>query len=558
MSRDIVAYEKVEVGLNGVHAFYPIGDDVTIVVPPTGTTRIVARSATRGDLAASLDDALRIAGLPVGTYEIVALDADGKLLGDEITTVGTHQGERPVHGFATSFGDDDVESVVAWNGALRSTVVQIYDWMESYTEPLGSKDGWKDPSNRTVSFDALRAMAAAFTKEGVITHAYAPIYAVGNQFAHDNPAVLMYRGDGEPIQFLDQIVLANPGNAQWQRHFVQAYGDAADAIGFDGFHVDTYGYPRVAQDAGGVAIDSRVAYESFLEFLRTARPDDLISFNQVNGVPSAARISGAPDFRYCEIWPPNTEWRHFEGLLDRSAGVAGHLAPATRSTVLRGSIACYPPVWGVDDPKGPVTGAARESALRTDVATEAIATMLGASALIFGDRSAALCDPYYPKHAHLSNDEADTVIKWRHFALRCRDLFIDGEDTSWYEIGDENGSVSVETTAPVLPEPVGGSVFARVTHGEGYIAVGVLDLTGSANGRWTEPTSRGAVSSVTAKILVDHPGDWHVEVAVLGSHDDRFTPMASIEVDHRQGRALQVELPLVDGWSVLRLRRGAS
>src|SRR5665213_2229627 len=115
MSRDIVAYEKVEVGLNGVHAFYPIGDDVTIVVPPTGTTRIVARSATRGDLAASLDDALRIAGLPVGTYEIVALDADGKLLGDEITTVGTHQGERPVHGFATSFGDDDVESVVAWN-----------------------------------------------------------------------------------------------------------------------------------------------------------------------------------------------------------------------------------------------------------------------------------------------------------------------------------------------------------------------------------------------------------------------------------------------------------
>ena len=45
-------------------------------------------------------------------------------------------------------------------GALRSTVVQVYDWMASYTEPLGPEAGWKDPSNRPVSFEALRALAA--------------------------------------------------------------------------------------------------------------------------------------------------------------------------------------------------------------------------------------------------------------------------------------------------------------------------------------------------------------------------------------------------------------
>ena len=76
--------------------------------------------------------------------------------------------------------------------------------------------------------------------------------------------MLMYRGDREPIRFLDQIVLANPANADWQRHFVAAYGSAADAIGFEGFHIDTYGYPRVALDAEGNSIDMRTAYESFL------------------------------------------------------------------------------------------------------------------------------------------------------------------------------------------------------------------------------------------------------------------------------------------------------
>ena len=78
--------------------------------------------------------------------------------------------------------------------------------------------------------------------------------------------------------------------------------------------------------------------------------------------------------------------------------------------------------------------------------------------------SAILTIPSTPPSA----DEAATVIAWRRFALRCRDLFLEGEDTSWYEIGDENGAVAVETTAPVRPEPVGGALFA-VVHAEGSL-----------------------------------------------------------------------------------------
>ncbi len=124
----------------------------------------------------------------------------------------------------------------------------------------------------------------------------------------------------KPIRFLDQIVLADPGNADWQRHFARAYGAAADALGFDGFHVDTYGYPRFAPTSTASGVDMRGAYAAFLERLRAARPRDLLSFNQVNGVPAAARLPGGPGFRYCEVWPPNGCWRHFEGLLDRSLG----------------------------------------------------------------------------------------------------------------------------------------------------------------------------------------------------------------------------------------------
>jgi len=539
-----------------VRAFYRTGEEVAVAMLPVGTSRIVARRATGDVVEADLDDGARFAELPSGTYAVEALSAGGDLLAEELTTVGAHPGERPVHGFATSFEERDVTAVLGWHRALRSTVVQVYDWMASYTEPLGPKSGWKDPSNRPVSFKALHDLAAGLRALGAVAHAYAPVYAVGNAFADAHPQMLMYRGDGEAIRFLDQIVLANPANVDWQRHFVAAYGSAADAIGFDGLHIDTYGYPRVALDSDGKAIDMRAAYESFLRFVRAARPVELISFNQVNGVPSAARLPDGPGFRYCEVWPPNDNWRHLEGLLDRSSGTAGLLTPlASREALMRGSVACYPPVWGIDDPSGLVQGVAREASLRTVVSTEAIATCLGASALLYGDLTAVLCDPYYPKHARLTADEAATVIAWRRFALRCRDLFLDGEDTSWYEIDDENGAVAAKAVVPVRPEPVGGVLFARVVHAEGRVAVSVVDLTGSQSGRWSEPTTRGGVSSVTPRVLLDHPEKWRAEAAVLGAGDDRFAPLLAREVPHHRGRAVEVELPLVAGWSVLRLER---
>lgn len=193
--------------------------------------------------------------------------------------------------------------------------------------------------------------------------------------------------------------------------------------------------------------------------------------------------------------------------------------------------------------------------MRTALCTEAVATCLGASALLYGDVRAVLCDPYYPKHERLSTQEADTVIAWHRFALRCRDLFVEGEDTSWYDIADENGAVGVEWDGPVRPEPVGGAVFARVVRAEDCVAVAVLDLTGSAHGLWSEPTGRGRCRSVRARLLLQAPERWHAAVATLGRAGDRFVAAPVTAAEHREGRAVEVEVPIEAGWSVLRLAR---
>jgi len=542
--------------LEELRAFYRTGEQITLSHLPAGAARVVARRACGRSVEAEVGDGVLFAGLERGTYVVEVLSADGSLLAEELTTVASHAGERPVHGFATSFQLESISAVLSWLRALRCTVVQIYDWMERYCAPLGNEAGWLDPSNRPVSFEALSALAVGIRAQGAVAHAYAPIYAADLDFAEEHPELLMYRGDGEVQRFFDLIKLADPGNEVWQRHFVESYGAAADRIGFDGFHVDTYGYPRAPLDEDGGEIDPRTSYERFLSFLRSARPTDLISFNQVNGVPSAAELPEGPGFRYCEVWAPNDGWRHLEALMDRSAGRAGPLEQGrAHGPVMRGSIACYPPVWGSEGAGHVIDAAGREASLRTVVVTEAVATCLGASALLYGDVAAALCDPYYPKHERLSVAEAATVISWRRFALRCRDLFIEGEDTSWYEIGDENGAVAIVWDGSVRPEPIGGALFARVVRSKDCIAVGVVDLTGSANGLWSEPTQSGRCRAVRVRLLLDDPRRWSVATAVLGRASGRFGASVFNVVEHREGLAAEVELALEDGWSVLRMTR---
>jgi dextranase len=542
--------------LEDVRAFYRTGEEFTLATLPAGTSQVVARRA-RGDLVeAEVGKGASFPGLVGGTYSIEALAADGSMLAEELTTVGAHAGERPVHGFATSFDDESIPAVLDWLRELRCTVVQIYDWMSEYTAPLGPEDGWRDPSGRPVSFRALRALSAGIREQGAVAHAYAPVYAADLGFAAEHPEMMLYQGDGSVQRFFDLIKIANPANNQWQSHFAASYGSAADRIGFDGFHIDTYGYPRSPLDASGQPVDLRVGYEEFLASFRAARPTDQVSFNQVNGVPSAVMPPDGPGFRYCEVWAPNDGWRHLEGLMDRSAGRAGMLGPGlSKGPLMRGSIACYPPVWGTNDPDGPVTGPAREGPLRTVVCTEAVATCLGSSALLFGDVRAVLCDPYYPKHERLSAAEVATVLAWHRFALRYRDLFLGGEDTSWYDVGDDNGAVRLDWDGPVRPEPAGGTVFARVVRTDDCIAVGVVDLTGSVNGSWSEPTAVGRCQSVRARVLLDEPESWNADVAVLGRSRDRFTTVPFTVVEHREGRAAELDVPLGSGWSVLRITR---
>lgn len=517
-----------------------LGDDLLVEGLPEGTEIVRARTAFGRVIVGDVTgDAARLPPLPVGTHAIEALAGDGTVVTDDFVSVRENLGDDPIVGFATSFDSGSAPAVLSWLRQLRCTVVQVYDWMERYSEPLTKTDDYQDPLGRPINLEDLRRLIAGIRENGSVAQAYAPVCAADERFANEHLAWLLKRNDGEPESLGTLLQIMDPANEEWQSHWIDVYSRALDALGFNGLHLDTYGYPRVASDATGNSVAIDQAYDSFVRAVRDARPSDVISFNQVNGVPRGFAGPKPPGFRYAEVWPPNDRWRHLEGLLERSAGAA---APQGDT------LAIYPPVWDGE----------RTTALRTAILSEAIVTLLGAGVLMWGDDFGVLRHPYYVEHEQLLGDEIDVVLRWHRFALRSRDLFREGVDTSWYELEDENAAVTVAWSGVTSPEPLGGTVFARVRRRDNTVVVGILDLSGATEGSWRHASEAGHCREVTVSVLVDMPERWRAQAAVLGANDGRFAPLESHEEVHREGRALTCSVPLIDGWSVVRFESGES
>ena len=525
-------------GFSDLRTAYLADEQVTVSDLPQETARVLVRTALGATYPASISKGTAtIAALPLGTHVVEARSEDGTLLAEEFFGVRQHLGDDPIIGFVTSFDEESRVSVLSWLGQLRCSVVQVYDWMASYSSPLPTANSYEDPLGRPIDRLALERLIVGIRAIGAVAQAYAPVCAANDKLADERPEWRLFRNDGTPQSLGTLLQIMNPASMGWRQHWIESYGHAVDTLGFNGLHLDTYGYPRNALTVSGEPVSVAEGYEGFIHAVREARPRDVLSFNQVNGVPRGLVPPPSPSFRYVEVWPPNDRWRHLEGLLQRSSG--GQLRQGD-------TLALYPPVWNGD----------RASALRTAVLSEAVTTTLGANTLIWGDDFGVLCHPYYVNHEQLRGEEIAVALQWHRFGLRCRDLFRSDTDTSWYELNDENASVVVSWSGRTSPEPLGGALYARVIRNDDVVAVSLLDLSGNAEGSWSSGTGLGVCDQAIVSVLVDSPKQWHAELAVLGRDDGGYVPLGTSATSMREGTGLMCEVDVNGGWSVLRLTRG--
>jgi dextranase len=511
---------------------YSPGDEVAIEVRGEATSGVatvwrlgeeVSRTTWNGGPIA-------LGALPEGGYGVELEFADGMAR----TAVLVGSSPRMRYGFAVDYRPDrDPAGLADTIRRLHLTDIQFYDWAYRHADLLGGGDAYDDALGQPVSLDTVRGLVAAVSDAGARALGYAAVYAVGpsewGAWKHD----ALLTASGSPYGLGDFLFLVDPAAEDWAASFTRQLADSTAAIGFAGFHLDQYGYPKRAVRADGTAVDIAESFVSVIERARQALPDARLVFNNVNDFPTW-RTGGSPqDAVYIEVWHPHDTLDDLARVVARARAVGGSLPIV---------IAAYQHIY--DSVPGPV--ADRSTAL-----TMATLYSHGATQLLAGEGDRILVDPYYVRNHEVEPATAALLTRWYDFLVEHDSLLLDPAivDVTGTLAGAYNGDCDVTFADAVISGSASpGSIWRRITRTpDGLVVVHLINLLGQEDARWDAERAPQRPSGIgTLRFRLDGPGRARVRVA----DPDRSARLTEVTVT-RDGDDAVASLPDFETWSVI-------
>ncbi|HEY4024743.1 MAG TPA: glycoside hydrolase family 66 protein, partial [Pseudonocardiaceae bacterium] len=271
-----------------------------------------------GDLVAeyTVDGELVDLGLlPPGGYGIE--------LGEYRTAVEVTDGRPMRYGFVVNYRPDRDLAAVADNiRRLHLTDIQFYDWAYRHADLLGGGETYADALDQPISLATVRALINAVHEAGAKALGYAAVYGVGNAEWERWAYAALNRPTGEPYGLGDFLKLVDPAEPGWLVHFAADLRAAVESVGFDGFHLDQYGYPKFAKRADFARIDVAESFATLIAFVRARLATARLVFNNVNDFPTWRTAPTRQDAVYIEVWPPHTTLGHLATVVNRGRSLA--------------------------------------------------------------------------------------------------------------------------------------------------------------------------------------------------------------------------------------------
>jgi dextranase len=318
---------------------------------------------------------------------------------------------------------------------------------------------------------------------GIRALGYGAVYAATKQYLDAHPRQGLYDINGKPYDLIDTFFIMNLDNRQWREHLLKQYTYAVEEVGFDGIHMDTYGYPKSGWGYESDE-DTQMKYydlqSQFVDVINEwARHGDENIFNNVGGWPAEVTAAANQEACYIEVWPPHTRYHHLRSLIQN--------AKRQHKPVI---LAAYLEPFKKRYEENSRTSAPVESARLLT----AIASSLGATTLLLGEDGAVLTQPYYSDYSQLTDEEAEFMRRYYDHQVRFRELFYDpdAEDiTESHGLG-ENREFSIIPTDPETPvthdgEP--GSIMVVITRTQKRIVIHLINLIDQENDLWNAEKS---------------------------------------------------------------------
>ncbi|MGD8168555.1 glycoside hydrolase family 66 protein [Herbiconiux sp. P16] len=467
-----------------------------------------------------------------GSYG-VELEIDGRLVARTAIEVTEDQRARLRYGFVASYAPDkDVDAAARLARRLHLNGIQFYDWAYRHADLVGGGEQYDDALDQPISLDTVRDLVAAYRAVGTDSIGYAAVYAVGpNEWTQWESHALL-RPTGEPYALGDFLFIVDPAAPEWVAHFRADLARATAAVGFDGYHLDQYGYPKFASTPDEAVVDVAESFALLIDQVRDELPEARLIFNNVNDFPTWRTAALPQDAVYIEPWVPNDTLGSLAELARRARA-----SSAGQPIVL----AAYQHIYDSE----PAEDADRAAAL-----TMATVFSHGATQLLVGEEGRLLVDPYYVRNHPAEADTLAFLTRWYDFVVEHDAILMPpaiSEVTSSY-VGAYNGDLDVTYAhASVSSAPEADSVWRRVTSTDQGLVVHLINLCGQTDTLWD--AGRAPVTSPgSAELRFRHVRGRVPQVRVADPDGAARLVAVTVRFD---GDDAVVELPPLKIWQVV-------
>ena len=217
-------------------------------------------------------------------------------LGDAVVRTAVQVSATPRrclrYGFVADYRPDrDVGEVVEHARRLHLTAVQCYDWAYRHADLLGGGEQYDDPlGNARLAGD--RATPGRGPRGGRSGDARVR-RGVRRRRGRVAAAGAIWRCS-RPTERPTRSETSSPSSTRPRRSGSTTSSTTSPArlasVGFDGFHLDQYGYPRRAVRHDGTRVDVAASFVSVIEAARAGLPDEPPRLQQRQRLPDR----GAP------------------------------------------------------------------------------------------------------------------------------------------------------------------------------------------------------------------------------------------------------------------------
>lgn len=454
---------------------------------------------------------------------------------------------KPRYGFLSDFYKADEEDSEDVKSMLKYhiNIVQFYDWMYKHEDLIPKEDYYVDLLDRNLSRKAIKNKIEYCHQVGIKTLAYGAIYATSKSFYEGHKDWALYTNNEQPQNLGNWFFIMNISKkSPWRGHIINEFKKAIDIFDFDGIHMDTYGFPKIAYSNLGGARKIERLNEQFpslikdtKEALGTVKDKASITFNAVSNWAIEEIATSVQDAVYIEVWDPQDRYYHLYQLVCRAKELSH---------------------------KQVILAAYLKSFAKKDKYNEEQCHigLLLASATIFasggfhfalGEHNGVLPDPYYVKYATIDSAYVREIRNYYDFIVRYGNLLFDlrsVDNSMTYGNGENTEYIFSNGEFSSYPQP--NKVWTIIKSQPCHKVIHLINYTGIESDIWNEGKEHRpkVLRDISIRALVDEK----VTGVYLASPDTNQGQTTELDYETcltDRGEAIQIRVPILRVWSLI-------